>query len=89
MPLSVENLMAQLFPVFILDRLALLMPTSSANWLSGIFLSAITLSSLSTIAMVSQRTVRLVLQNGPIADHEAEHEEDRGHEDASEEQERR
>ncbi len=60
-PFSVENLIAQIFPVLILDRLTLEIPTFSANSFRDIFLSAITLSNLNII-ILSQSVIGFILQ---------------------------
>ena len=65
----VEKRMALIFPVLILDRLTLEMPTCSARWLREIFLSAMTRSRRKMIGMLSpllQRLVRLGLQHHAV-----------------------
>ena len=49
----VEKRMALIFPVLILERLTLEMPTCSARWLREIFLSAMTRSRRKMIGMFS------------------------------------
>ena len=73
MPFRVENLMADILPVLMLDRFTFEMPTFSARRFRDIFLSAITLSSLRIIAMVaSEGLVRLLLQDPAVAEGERE-----------------
>lgn len=54
---KVENRIALIFPVFILDRLTLATPTFSDNYFKDIFLSAITLSNLIIIGKLSPHNV--------------------------------
>ena len=62
MPFRVENLMADILPVLMLDRFTLEIPTFSASWFNDIFRSAMTLSSLSMIVIcASQGLVRFLL----------------------------
>ncbi len=86
-PFSVENLIADIFPVLMLDRLTLDMPTFSASWFSWILRSAITLSRRSIIVILSQRMVGLDLEDGAVAEHYRKAVQDDAHQQRAEEDE--
>ena len=88
-PFSVENLIAAIFPVLMLDRLTFDIPTFSASWFSWILRSAMTLSRRSIIVMGSQRVVRLVLEDGSVAEDDRQAVHHDAHEQRPEEDEQR